>query len=96
MPMAGVGPGPGIRLDQPMDDRLHNRRPSDEANIILRKISGAGQHPPLAACNMGMSMPDRTSSLPPGMKGPLDGFPFVGAFDDQFRFSNTLGECLMG
>ena len=30
------------RLDRPMDERLHNRRPSDEASQILRKISGAG------------------------------------------------------
>ena len=71
-----------------MDDRLHNRRPSDEAANIIRKFSGAGQHPPLVACNMGVSMPDRTGSLLQGMKGLQDGI--FQSFDES-RFV-TLGE----
>ena len=85
-------PGPNsnpFQLDQPYsDDRMHNRRPSDEATIILRKISGAGPPPPLGMCNMGMSMPDRTGSLPHGYRG-LDGLGIFGNFDD-FRYQ-TLG-----
>ena len=35
---------PGIRLDRPYDDRTHARRPSDEGERILRKISGIRVH----------------------------------------------------
>ena len=31
---------PGIRLDRPYDEKTHARRPSDEGERILRKISG--------------------------------------------------------
>ena len=31
---------PSLRLDRPYDDRTHARRPSDEGERILRKISG--------------------------------------------------------
>ncbi len=58
--------------------------------MILRKISsgGGGGHPLLGMCDMGMSIPDRTGSLPHGMRGFLDG-NFL-SFDEGPRF--TLGQ----
>ena len=34
--------GSNVRLDRPLDERIHARRPSDEGERILRKISGTG------------------------------------------------------
>ncbi len=48
-----------------------------------------GAPPPLGMCNMGMSVPDRTGSLPHGMRGIDGGFGIYGNFED-FRFQ-TLG-----
>ena len=71
---------------------MHSRRPSDEAAIILRKISDAGQNLTFGQYNMGMSMPDKTGSLPPAMRGlPLDRMGYQTFFDDMPRF-HTLGE----
>ena len=51
-------------LSRPQDDYFHNRRPSDEASQILRKISGAGLIPN-TGFNLGVGQMDKTQSLPP-------------------------------
>jgi len=87
-------PGPNsnqIQLDQPFpDDRVHNRRPSDEAAIILRKISGTGPPPSLGMINMGMSV-DRTASLSHAMRIGIDGLMGFGGSFEEPRYNNTLG-----
>ena len=51
-------------LARPHDEYFQNRRPSDEASQILRKISGAGLAPMLGF-NLGVNQMDKTQSLPP-------------------------------
>ena len=48
-----------------MDERMHIRRPSDEASNILRKFSGAGlQYAPNVPMNLGVSLPEKAMSFP--------------------------------
>ena len=51
-------------LARPHDEYFQNRRPSDEASQILRKISGAGLAPTFGF-NLGVNQMDKTQSLPP-------------------------------
>ena len=68
-----------------MDDRMHNRRPSDEASMILRK--GAG---------MNFNMIDKTASLPISVRHPsyTSESSSFHDFSGFFRQGNTLGRCV--
>jgi len=58
---------------------MTNRRPSDEASMILRKISGAGM--PFGMMNLGVSLPDKTMSLPPFPRNPMENSSFQDFLD---------------
>ena len=71
-------------LERPFDERSHNRRPSDEASLILRKISTGGNSGASPYTTFGPSlavnMPEnKTHSLPPGFMRTAGGFQSVGA-----------------
>ena len=73
------GPHSPAHLDRPVDERMTNRRPSDEASMILRKISGAGM--PFGMMNLGVSLPDKTMSLPPFPRNPMENSSFQDFLD---------------
>lgn len=55
-------------LERPLDDRAHNRRPSDEATMIFRKMSASGNSGfnPYNYTSLSVDMVDnKTHSLPP-------------------------------
>lgn len=71
-------------LERPFDERTHNRRPSDEASLILRKISTGGNSGVSPYNTFGPSlavnMPEnKTHSLPPVFMRTGGGFQTVGA-----------------
>ena len=73
-------------LTRPLDDYFQNRRPSDEASQILRKISGAGLTPNFGF-NLGVGMMDKTQSLPPlwAQRGMGFGGPGMGMESTSFQ-----------
>ena len=90
-------------LTRPHDEYFLNRRPSDEASQILRKISGAGLAPMLGF-NLAMNPMDKTQSLPPiwarygGMGGGGMGMGMESSsFQDfgELARMNTLGVLIM-
>ena len=86
-------------LARPTDDYFQNRRPSDEASQILRKISGAGM-PPTFGFNLGVMPMDKTQSLPPiwaryGMGMGIGGLGMESSSFQDFgdlAKTHTLGE----
>ena len=89
-------------LARPLEEYLQNRRPSDDATQILRKISGAGLAPNVGF-NLGVNPIDKTQSLPPlwqryGMGMGIAGMGLESSsfhdFADLAR-TQTLGWCVV-
>ncbi len=85
-------------LERPFDDRSHNRRPSDEAAIILRKISSSGHcgvSPYMFGNSLAVNMPEnKTHSLPPGfVPNAMDiaSFQGYGEMARMNQHQHTLG-----
>ncbi len=83
-------------LERPFDERSHNRRPSDEATMILRKISSSGNcgvSPfTMFGNSLGVNLPEnKTHSLPPGFM-PMESSSYQDFMDiPRMTQHNTLG-----
>ncbi len=86
-------------LERPFDERSHNRRPSDEATLILRKISSSGNCGVSPYSMFGNSLAvnmleNKTHSLPPGfVPNVMESSSFQG-YGEMARMNqqqNTLG-----